>query len=256
MDEPAFGVTAAAYAQHRLGFPAAMYDRWHSAGVLTDHPLSVVDLGTGTGTIVRALAGLGHQVTGVDIDAGMLGEARRIASASSLGACFILASADKTGLETNSADLVTAGQCWHWFDKPAAAAEARRLLKPGGILMICYFDWLPRPGSLAAATEALILAHSPSWRGAGGTGIHPDCLADLSDAGFADIQSFTFDQPTRYTAEGWIGRIEASAGIAALDDGARRRFKSDLASLIAADFAGDSLDLPHRIFCAWGKVKN
>jgi len=233
----------------------AMYDRWRITGVLTDRPLSAVDLGTGTGTIARTLAKLGHRVTGVDIEASMLAEARRLATPDQ-DVSFILASADKTGLKADSTELVTAGQCWHWFDKPAVAAEAHRLLKPGGILMICYFDWLPLPGSLAAATESLILAHSPAWRGAGGAGIHPGCLADLSDAGFADVQSFTFDQSARYTVEGWIGRIEASAGIAALDEDARRRFKSELASLIAADFAGDSLDLPHRIFCAWGRLKN
>ena len=34
-------------------------------------------------------------------------------------------------------DAVTAGQCWHWFDRPAAATECPRVLRAGGALAIC-----------------------------------------------------------------------------------------------------------------------
>ncbi len=255
MDKPMFGITAAAYARHRLGFPASMYDRWHSSGVLGSAPMSITDLGTGTGTIARRLGSMGHTVTGIDIDAPMLAEANRLAAAESTDIQFRQAAADRTGLPDSSAELITAGQCWHWFDRTAVLTEARRLLRPGGILMICYYDWLPLPGSLVAATEELILKHSPAWRGAGGTGIHPGCLTDLANGGFSALQSFTFDEDARYTPEGWVGRIEASAGIAALEKEKRDAFKSELATRIAADYAGDTLDLPHRIFCAWGKME-
>lgn len=255
MDTPTFGTTANAYAEHRIGFPTAMYDRWNGLDVLATAPMSVVDLGTGTGTIARSLGSRGHTVIGIDIDAPMLAEATRLAVAESTDIQFLKSAADRTGLPDSSADLITAGQCWHWFDRPAVLTEARRLLKPGGILMICYYDWLPLPGSLVAATEELILKHSPTWRGAGGIGMHPGCLADLASSGFREIQSFTFDENARYTPEGWVGRIEASAGIAALETEKRDAFKSELATLIAADYAGDTLDLAHRVFCAWGKME-
>lgn len=255
MDEPAFGLAACAYGQHRLGFPATMYDRWQRAKIIGASPISVVDLGTGTGAIARSLAEKGHSVTGIDMDADMLAEANRIAATETLNIDFLLATADETGLADGHTDLVTAGQCWHWFDRPAVLAEARRILKPDGILMICYYDWLPLPGSLVAATESLILKHSPNWRGAGGVGMHPGCLADLASGGFGALQSFTFDDNARYTPESWVGRIEASAGIAALKSEKRDAFKSELAGLIAADYAGDILELPHRVFCAWGQME-
>ena len=43
----------------------------------------------------------------------------------------------------------------------SAALEARRLLAPSGRLVIAHFDWLPLPGNVVEATEALIKAHNP-----------------------------------------------------------------------------------------------
>ena len=39
-------------------------------------------------------------------------------------------SANRVGLASEAFDIVAAGQCWHWFDRAAAAREALRLLNP------------------------------------------------------------------------------------------------------------------------------
>ena len=39
-----------------------------------------------------------------------------------------------SGLEANSADLITVAQALHWFDLDKFYAEARRVLKPRGVL--------------------------------------------------------------------------------------------------------------------------
>ena len=70
-----------------------------------------------------------------------------------------MATAEDTQLPGASYDLVTAGQCWHWFDGDRAAAEARRLLRPGGSVVIAHFDWIPLPGNVASSTEAKIERH-------------------------------------------------------------------------------------------------
>ena len=75
--------------------------------------------------------------------------------------------------------LSRAGTCWHWFERSRAAEEAKRVLRPNGVLVIAHFDWLPLPGSVVEAAEALILAHNPAWTMAGGCGIHWRWFADL-----------------------------------------------------------------------------
>ena len=67
---------------------------------------------------------------------------------------YRVATAEATGLVSVSYDVVSAGQCWHWFDRQSAAAEARRLLRPGGAVLICHFDWLPLPGSAGGRKPA------------------------------------------------------------------------------------------------------
>ena len=94
--------------------------------------------------------------------------------------------------------MVSAGQCWHWFERPRAAAEIRRLLRPGGRVVIATFDWLPLPGNVVAATEELIRRHNPDWTMGGGSGLHPAYLADLAVAGFVALETFSFDQAVAY----------------------------------------------------------
>ena len=46
------------------------------------------------------------------------------------------------------ADIVCAGQCWHWFNPLKAAKEFARIVKPCGHVVVAHFDWLPLPGSV------------------------------------------------------------------------------------------------------------
>lgn len=249
-----FGKTASDYAKHRIGFPDRFFERLFDAGVVAkgEH---VLDLGTGTGTIARGLAKRGCVVTGLDPSDAMLEEAKRLDRDAGVATHYVQARAENTGLPDASFDVVTAGQCWHWFDRQQAALEARRVLVPSGCLVIAHFDWLPLPGNVVEATERLIKAHNPPWDGDDGTGIHPLWFADLSRAGFAGIESFTFDVAVPYSHEGWLGRIRASSGIAAsLPPDAVERFNAAHRERLACDFPENPLDIPHRVFAVFGRA--
>jgi hypothetical protein len=126
------------------------------------------------------------------------------------------------------------------------------VLGTAGALAICHFDWIPLPGNVVAATEALILAHNPDWPFSGGTGIYPAWALDVAEAGFEAIETFSFDVDVAYTHEAWRGRIRASAGVAAsLPADAVVGFDDELARLLERDFPTDPLAVPHR---AWALV--
>lgn len=251
MEKPEFGRAADSYAEHRLGFPASMYARLAVEGLLKTG-MNHIDLGTGTGTLARTTTMMGLNSVGLDIDADMLAAAGRLATESGLKTEFRQQNAEETGVQNTSQDLVTAGQCWHWFDRSKAANEARRILKPGGYMLMCHYDWLAFGGNMVEATEDLIVKHAPKWTGARGNGVYPLWLRDLAEAGFVGIQSFSYDEPAVYSRTAWVHRIEASAGIAALEPLAREAFKEELTALLASDFPDEPLITPHRVFCCWG----
>lgn len=250
-----FGKVAADYATHRAGFPDAFFDGvlargWAGAGQ------RLLDLGTGTGTVARGFAARGLTVTALDPDRRLMDQGARLAAAAGVDIVWAAGSAETTGQPEGAFDLITAGQCWHWFDRPAALAECRRVLHPGGRLLICYFDWLPITGpdgaaNMVARSEALIRDMNPDWTLHGTTGLYPHYLPELSAAGFTDIETASFDHDQPYSPDAWVGRLRASAGVGgSLPDDKVAEFDRRMRAEVLADFPGDPLLVPHRIWMA------
>jgi len=245
-----FGRTAVDYATYRVGFPDLLFERL-AAHHLQIANARVVDLGTGTGALARGFARRGAHVLAIDPMATMLEQARRLDAREGLAIDYRLGRAEDTGLSSGAFDIVAAGQCWHWFDRPRATAEAFRLLASAGRLLIAYLDWLPLRDGVAEATESLILRHNPAWRMAGGSGMHPEHIPHLREGGFRDIETFSFDLSIPYTHEAWRGRIRASAGVAAsLAEDAVARFDREHAAMLKRRFKTEPLQVPHRVWVA------
>ncbi|HEY4309424.1 MAG TPA: methyltransferase domain-containing protein [Pirellulales bacterium] len=243
-----FGRTSTDYARYRAGFPSEFFDRLQRFGTGLAGQ-RVLDLGTGTGTIARGLAARGCQTIGLDPAARQLQEAQRLADEADLQASFLAARSESLPLAPASLDVVTAGQCWHWFDRPRVAQEVRRVLVPGGELVIAHFDWLPLAGNVVEATEKLIDRYNPAWHFGGTTGFYPQWMPELSAAGFSDLETFSFDHDVPYSHESWRGRTRANAGVgASLSSEDVARFDEELAALLRERFPHEPLMTPHRVF--------
>jgi len=244
-----FGKTAADYGRHRAGYPQELYRRLEAFGIGTAGQV-VLDLATGTGFLSRELARRGGLVTGLDLSMPLMIEGQRLDHEAGIAMRYVRAKAEALPFHDACFDLVTAGQSWHWFDRAQAAAEAYRVLNPGGSLLIAHFDWVSLPGNVVEATEALIVEHNPEWRLGGGTpGIYPRWPRDAAVAGFRDIETFSFDVMAPYTHEGWRGRIRASAGIAAqLGPAEVEAFDRDLGRILVDRFPQDPMGVHHRTF--------
>ena len=252
-DQVDFEQTAADYRNFRAGFPDEFFRRLgEQIGLRAGQ--KALDLGTGTGTIARGLAARGMQMVGIDPAARLLQEAAALDRLAGVDVIYREGRAEALSFADGAFDLVVAGQCWHWFDRRAAAAEAFRVLMPGAAIAIAHFDWLPLPGSVVEATEALILRANPRWTMAGGTGIYPQWLGDLAGAGFTGLETQSFDLVQPYSHEAWRGRIRASAGVgASLDEAAIAAFDAELGTLLASAYPDEQLAVPHRVWWVMGR---
>jgi SAM-dependent methyltransferase len=248
-----FGKTAEDYARHRAPYPDWLFERLMRRGLA--HPgMRALDLATGTGFFGRGLAQRGLAVTGLDISAEMIAAARALDVAGGVALDYVLGKAEDTGLPAGSFDLVTAACCWHWFDRPKAAAEVLRLLKPGGTLAICSQDWLPLGENVVAQSETILQRHNPAWPFGGGDGLKPGFVGDLRRAGFAGIESFSVDVAIPYSRDGWRGRLRASAAVSgSLPPDKVAAVDAELAAMLARDFPAEPLQVPHCVFAAWGR---
>lgn len=247
-----WGKTASDYGRHRAGFPSAFFDRLSSMEIIRAGA-DALDLGCGTGAIARGLARCGMRVTGLDRSDAMMQEAAQLDREAGVAVRYLSACAEETGLAAASFDLVTAGQCWHWFERQRAAAEAMRVLRPGGRIVIAHFDWIAAPGNVVDATEDLIQRFNPEWNMRGGAGIYPQWFRDLDAAEYKSIESFSFDSDAIYTHQAWRGRIRASAGIsAALNAEKVAEFDTAMARMLEARFPADPMRMHHRVSAAIG----
>lgn len=99
---------------------------------------TLLDLGTGTGWILKLLANVYRRAVGIDASRDMLSVAR-----ANLDKAGILKASVRHGdilnlpVEGQDFDLITIHQVLHFLDQPELAiAEAARVLRPGGRLLI------------------------------------------------------------------------------------------------------------------------
>lgn len=248
-----FGRTASDYSQHRAGFPEQFFERIQTLGFIPTGT-RLLDLGTGTGSVARGMALRGCETIGLDISTDLIDKSRELDKQAGVEVDYKIASAEDTGFADNSFGVVTAGQCWHWFDGDKTAQEVKRILVPNGYLIIAHFDWIPLADNIVAQTEALILKYNPAWHMGGRNGFYPQWLIHMGQAGFTDIETFSFDLDVVYSHEAWRGRIRASAGVgASLDESEIEKFDKEHQQMLMDLFPQDPLHVPHRVFVVMGK---
>ena len=215
-----FGRTSADYAVYRDIYPPIFFQKLLDRG-LGVAGQSILDLGTGTGVLPRAMYSYGARWTGVDISSEQIAEAKRLAAESGMDIRFEAVAAEEAAFAEGLFDGVTACQCFSYFNHAALSPKLARWLKPGGRLAVLYMAWLPDEDPIAGASERLALQVNPDWTGAGER-MRPIAIPDAVTAYFdpVDHEEYMLDVP--FTKETWHGRMRTCRGI-----GARRCRRSD-----------------------------
>ncbi len=240
--------TSADYSEHRPDYPDAFYERLTERGVGLPGQ-RILDLGTGVGFLAQRFAQAGAIVAGIDIAEGQLEVARERAAEAQLQIDYQVASAEETRQRENHFDVVTASQCWLYFDKPSATAEAKRVLRSDGMLVISHLCWLADKSPIAKQAEELVLTYNPDWTGSGLTGDVPTETPAYFVGHFQQVDLLVFDADLPFTRESWRGRWRACRGVGAtLSPEKIAEFDREHADLLERT-TGDQFTVTHRIDC-------
>lgn len=150
-----FSRQAVDYAKFRPNYPAALFD-WLAAHV-RGHALAW-DVGCGNGQASGPLAERFDRVVATDLSAAQISQA-----ASHPRIEYRIAPCEASGLPDASCDLVTIAQAIHWFDFDAFYAEARRVLKPGGLIAAWTYQLLRGEPALNAVIESFYAEVLTPW---------------------------------------------------------------------------------------------
>ncbi|MEU6250729.1 class I SAM-dependent methyltransferase [Glycomyces sp. NPDC047010] len=229
-----FGQAADLYDAARPQYPAEAL-----AWLAGDAPADVLDVGAGTGLLTRGLIALGHRVTAVDPDEQML--AKLTAATTGLVAARTGA-AEALPLPDASADVITAGQAFHWFDRPKALPELRRVLRPEGVLAPIWnlrdesVDWVERLTEIVGSSKGEQMATGAAEPGYFGP-----------DFGEPEVRVFRHEKPLDRDA--LVRLVQSRSYYLTADDARRRELVAAVEDLAAThpDLAGrETFAMPYR----------
>jgi len=198
------------YVRSRPKYPPALLQFCRSKlGLLPEHRLA--DIGSGTGFLSELFVQNGYVVTAIEPNAPM----RAAAEAALADAPHFHsrdATAEATGLETASVDFVLAGQAFHWFDRVRCREEFKRILRPGGWVVLVWNERRSNENGFAHRYEEIVRQFETDLKHVS----HQSVTATDSDAmtrffqpaGYA-VESF--DNPQFLDSDGVIARALSSS---------------------------------------------
>ena len=129
-----FSNQAADYAKFRPGYPQELFEY---LGKIAPARQRAWDCGTGNGQAAVALASVFDRVIATDASEKQISQAQPHERVE-----YRVAPAENSGIDSGTIDLIMVAQALHWFDLDRFYAEARRVLKPDGVLAASAYNLL------------------------------------------------------------------------------------------------------------------
>lgn len=206
-----FGKTSSDYAKYRDIYPQVFYDKIISRNLCIKGQ-NVLDIGTGTGVIPRNMYRYGAKWTGTDISENQIEQAKLLSK--NMDIDYYASATESINFPDKSFDVITACQCFWYFNHEQVMPMLHRFLKDNGSILILYMTWLPFEDKIAGESEKLVLKYSPNWSGAGET-LHPIGISECYKEKFDLVYNEEYKLSVPFTRESWNGRMKSCRGVGA-----------------------------------------
>lgn len=206
-----WGKTSADYAKFRDIYPQEFYDKILERNLCINGQ-TVLDMGTGTGVIPRNMYSYGAKWIGTDISENQIEQAKLLSKGMDIE--YYAHSAEDLDFSEETFDVITACQCFWYFNHEMIMPKLHRILKKDGRILILYMAWLPFEDKIAGESEKLVLKYSPNWSGAGET-LHSIHIPKCYEEKFELVYHEEYKLNVHFTRESWNGRMKACRGVGA-----------------------------------------
>ncbi|MBV7506222.1 class I SAM-dependent methyltransferase [Bacillus sp. sid0103] len=225
-----FGQVANSYASSREDIPVTLMDSLLLRNIFFDGK-KVADIGAGTGALTRKMAMRKANVIGIEPSQGLLSQASELNRMKNFTIPYQQGTAESTGLDDSHYDIVTVMRAWHWFDRPKAIEEVKRILKARGTLIVIDSGFLSGTSVVEKTFEVLKKNVKEGLKPAGSkadsnmriNGFPIEWFAEWDQNGFEVRDFYKINYSVNFTKQGWIERIESISWLAGLDEAVRKQ---------------------------------
>ncbi|WP_040819464.1 class I SAM-dependent methyltransferase [Nocardia jiangxiensis] len=237
-----FGVDAARYDRARPPYPRELIERIRDAAPGGE----ILDVGSGTGIAARQFRDLRCTVLGVEPDARMAEFAR------GTGIDTEVATFEQWESRGRRFDAVVSGTAWHWVDPIAGAAQAGRVLRPGGLLAPFnhVFQLPPEIAERVHAVYRQVIPDSPFADQPARPALDAyqgffDMAADGIRASgvFEEPQRWQFEWQCTYTRDEWLDQLPTTGLFTRLEPDRLAEILAGVGAVI--DDMGGSFTMPY-----------
>ena len=240
-----FGKTSREYAKFRDIYPGELYHKLYSMGV-GSRGSRWLDLGTGTGQIPRGLARHGAEILAVDASENQIEQAIRL-SRNFPNIHYRVCRAEDVEQPAHSLDVITACQCFWYFDPRVVVPKIKTMLRHGGLFWKIYMDYLIED-PVASRSNALVKQLNPNWNSGA------PAIQDLNTHYFENphMENLIFDLP--FTRESWHGRMKTCRGVlASMDEETFARFEQRHLEFLSG--LPEQFTVRHKVFLTYYFMK-
>jgi len=149
------------YRKFRPHYPGAIVETVKEICGLNGRSV-VADIGSGTGIMTELLAPYCSKIYAVEPNKEMRAAADE-ALQSNPHFSSIDGAAEATGLEDGTIDIIVSAQAFHWFDRRLTGKEFRRILKPGGWVVLVWNTRRSTGDQFHIELEAYLRSSTPEY---------------------------------------------------------------------------------------------
>ncbi|XHU82194.1 methyltransferase domain-containing protein [Peribacillus muralis] len=248
-----FGNLAKNYAQYRNDLPAELLESLRLRGIHFNNK-KVVDLGSGTGVLSRALHNEGAFVVGVEPSAELIEQAKIIDESEGNKIEYINKCAESTTLKSGLFDYVTVLRAWHWFNREETLGEIKRVLAEKGILIVMDSGFIST-SKVIDDTLQIIKSHMShgELKPPGSkveskqfvNGFPVEWFNEWQEHKFDLKETYKFKYTVSFTNEEWCGRVGSLSWLAGFTDGERNEILAEISTHLVKEFGDEQHNIQH-----------